>query len=135
LQVVTRDRGHAFEGAIALAEIAKVIRIQGKLRLRVAVEVNAHQAVGMRIGKRLQQDALNDAENGAVRADAEGQSQHDNDGESGSAGQGSHGVSQVVPDGLDIIGAAHITHDTGDPVRGYDFFVTCLLERRSEPGR
>ena len=73
-----------------------------------AVEEDAHEAVGIRIGKRPQQHAVDDAEDRAIGADAERQRQHHHYCEAGILAQHAPRVAQVAPEIFDDIGASHI---------------------------
>ena len=65
-------------------EIAKIEGVQRELRIRIASEEDADNAIGLRERKRPQEHALNHAEYRAVRADGEPERKYDGDGESGS---------------------------------------------------
>src|ERR1035438_2572478 len=108
LQIGARETGQGFEGTIARAKIAKVERVQRKLGVAGAVEEYAHDTVGLGIGKRPQQHAVDDAEDGAIRADGERQREHNHHGEAGVLAQRAQRVSQVAPKVFDVIGASHI---------------------------
>ncbi len=56
---------------------------------------DAHDAVGLRVRKGLEQDFIDDREDGGVGADAEGQSGDRDGGESGALGQDTEGVMQI----------------------------------------
>ena len=62
----------------------------------------------MRIGQRLQQHAIDHAEDSAVGPDAQGQREDDHGGEAGRLGERAHGVLQVAGKVFEIIRAAHI---------------------------
>src|SRR5258708_6066644 len=79
LSIGSDDSGQTVESSIARAEIAKVERVQRKLRIAIAIEENADDAIGLRIRQRTQQHSLNHAEYGAVRADTERHGEHDDD--------------------------------------------------------
>jgi len=57
---------------------------------------HAHDAVGVRVRQGPEEHAVDKAEDRGVRADAQGQRQDRNGGESGAAAQRSEGVSQVL---------------------------------------
>jgi hypothetical protein len=54
--------GEAFEGSITLAEIEKIVGIQREFGLRVALEIDADQAIGPGVREPSEKNALNDAE-------------------------------------------------------------------------
>jgi hypothetical protein len=108
LQIGARETGHGLKGSIARAEIAKVERVQGELRVACAVEEDAHDAVGIGVGKRPQHHAVDHAEDGAVRADGQRQREHNHDCKAGTLSQGAQRVSQVAPEGFDVIRTSHI---------------------------
>ena len=57
---------------------------------------HADDAVGVRVGQRLQQQSVDEAEDGGVGADAERERQQRHGRESRAPRQGSHGISQVL---------------------------------------
>jgi hypothetical protein len=57
------------------------------------------EAAGVGVGERAQEEGVHHAEDGGIRADAEGEGQHGGDGEAGGAEETSNRVSKVVPHG------------------------------------
>ena len=74
-------------GAIAGAEILEIEWVERELREGVAVEENADDGVGLREWQRPQEDAFDNAEDGAGGSDAEGERQQDDDREAGRGAQ------------------------------------------------
>ena len=61
------------------------------------LNLNGHHALGVRVRERVQQDVLDDAENGGCRADAQRQRQHRQRGEAGLVAQAAEAVAEVLP--------------------------------------
>ena len=83
----------------------------------IAVRIGVHElddAVGLGIGERLEQDGVDDGEDGGVGSDAEGESGDGRDGERRSGDERAEGVAQV---------AEKVAHDGVPPSK-----------RSSEPG-
>ena len=60
---------------------------------------HAHDAVGLFVGQRLQENPVHEAENGDVGAHADGQRQHRNRGKPAAVLQGACGVAQILTEG------------------------------------
>lgn len=71
LPIVTGDAGDGAEGAVARPDVAQVKRVQRELGEGAAIEEDAHNTVGAGIGQRAEQNAVDDAEDGAIGADGE----------------------------------------------------------------
>ncbi len=69
--------------------------LQRKARL---VFVDGHQAGGILEGQGAQQHAVDDAEDGAVRADAQGEREHDDQREAGLVPEAAEGLAKVGPE-------------------------------------
>ncbi len=108
LQVSADEAGQSFEGMVAGAIIEKIKRIDAKLWIVGIAGKNPEQAAGLVIGQRLQQDTGDDAEDGAVGADAQGEGQHHHYGEGGIIDQRPACIAQVLKEVVNIVGAAHV---------------------------
>ena len=80
--------------------------IQREFRVSGVREEDADEAVGFGVRKPLDENAVDDAEDGAVGADAEGQRQRDDDGEGGIGPQLPEGIAEILQGVLDETGAS-----------------------------
>ena len=94
------DRLHRLGGVLVIhifrrsqAELGKV-----ETALRQEPSPHAHEAIRVRVGQRIQQHAVHDAEDGRVRADAECQGDDHGQGEDRTGDEGSDGVANVPDD-------------------------------------
>ena len=98
-----RERGaaaglgrHEVEHGVVLLPVEKVQRGDAVALAARRLLEHAHDAVGVRVGERLQQQSVDEAEDGGVGADAERERQQRHDGESRTPRQGSHRISHVL---------------------------------------
>ena len=75
---------------------------------------DAHQAIGLRKRQRLEQHAVDDAEDRGVGADAERQRDDRGEREGRRGAKLSRGVADVVPE---------VVHDVAPPLRGFDVAI------------
>ena len=100
-------RFHAFEGlgaGLNAHEVGRRELVGGAVRVDGAHLV---QAVGRAERQRLDQHGVHDAEDGGVRADAEGEGEDGDRGEPRGAPQGAHGVRRVLPQFADELDSRH----------------------------
>ncbi len=88
--------GHGVEGPTAGTVVAKVEVVQGKSRIGGVREENANDFFRLRVRQRLEQDAGDDTEDGAVGSDAQGESEDDDNGESGIAAKLAERVAEIL---------------------------------------
>ena len=74
----------------------KVPWVQGELREGVVAEKEADETVRLGVRKRFEQDGVDDAEDGAVGADAQRECKRDYDGESGVVDQLADRIAEIL---------------------------------------
>src|SRR5262245_7239687 len=104
------DRGHRLGGLIFRPTIRAVSRSRASLNNDDERRLfpNHHQSVRLAIRRRLEQNGIDHTENSRVRADAERQRQHGDEGEAGALHQRSRAVAQVLNQRLDKIQTPHL---------------------------
>src|ERR1700679_4350968 len=80
-----------------------------------------HQAIDLRIRKRLDDPGIYVAEDGGIGADAEGESDDGDGGESGSFAQGAEPVANVLHESFDEVDAAGFATFFFDVIFGAEF--------------
>ncbi len=106
-----REEGHVLERAALRAPVA-VVRHGGApaFHLRpLDIAPQFDQAGRRGIRERAEDDGIDDAENGGVGANAEGQGENRHEGECGAVTQGSHRVAQVLPQGFEPVKRPHLS--------------------------
>jgi hypothetical protein len=91
--------GDGFESAVLRSEIDEIGIAERAVHI-VEVHIGAlepDEALALRKRKRLENDGVDDAEDGGVGADAEGQRQHHDGGETGLFREHTQGVANVLP--------------------------------------
>src|SRR5947207_14382993 len=94
---------------ITRAKIKKIVWVQGERWLCVALKIDPDKTVGLGVREWAQQDTLDNAENGAVRADAQCHGEYDHSSKSWGSSKDTNCVSKIVPHVFDMIGSSHIT--------------------------
>src|SRR5690242_11819660 len=93
------DRGHVFKYTRARLQVIQFGLGKPNVPQTYAglVEKDSYQTIGIGVGQRAQQHGIHDAENGGVCADAEGEREHGDGGEGGTAAELAEGVAHVLP--------------------------------------
>ena len=93
--------GQMREGAGVVLQVEEVRRGMVVPRALRGGAPDAHDAIGIGVGKRPKQDAVDDTEDRAVRADPERQRRDGDDGEAGILDQDSNRVAQIGPERIE----------------------------------
>jgi hypothetical protein len=83
------------EGLLALIESLKIGVAHYAAFLSSAVKKDAHEALGVRVGERLQKDAVHNGKDGGVGADSEREGENGNACEAGIFAERAQGVADV----------------------------------------
>src|SRR5471030_2932136 len=97
VEILAEVESNFRENLVADAEIQEVSRGHREVVPLGPDAEDADQAIRLRIGQRLEQDAIDHAENGAVAADGKRQNEHRNRRETGVLTQGAKSVMKVLP--------------------------------------
>src|SRR5262249_1332244 len=108
LNIAMKECREPRKSAAAIAEIAEIPLIHGKLGKIRASEEEADETVRLRIRQRSDQDAIDDAEDSTVGSNGEGQGEHNHGREAGVASHSAQSITQVAEQVFDVVGAAHI---------------------------
>ena len=94
--VLVAIHGHGREGAVLALPVEEIEIADGRLRLASIALVDGNQLARLRVGQRVEQDAVHDGEERGIGADPESERDHGDDGEGRSLEEHAKGEADVL---------------------------------------
>ena len=96
MQIIANIQGEVIEDAVLVTIVQKIMRIDGKLGERGKCREDPQQPVGLTVRQGFEQNAIDYAEYGAVRANPQCQRQHGHGREAGIFDQRSPAIAKIL---------------------------------------